>query len=40
MEHQQGEELPNEATDSYFEIWVWKASILVRVLVRSSNTFS
>lgn len=27
-------------TDSYFEIWVWNASILVRVLVRSSNTFS
>lgn len=26
--------------DSYFAIWVWKASILVRVLVSSSNTFS
>ena len=25
---------------SYFEIWVWNASILVRVLVISSNTFS
>lgn len=25
---------------SYFEIWVWKPSILVRVLVSSSNTFS
>lgn len=25
---------------SYFEIWVWNASILVRVLVSSSNTFS
>lgn len=28
------------APDPYFEIWVWKASILVRVLVSSSNTFS
>lgn len=30
----------NSDKDSYFEIWVWNASILVRVLVRSSNTFS
>lgn len=40
MAHHQGEEPSNWDADSYFEIWVWKASILVRVLVRSSNTFS
>lgn len=37
--------IKNKKTDcvvvgSYFEIWVWNASILVRVLVISSNTFS
>lgn len=30
----------NPGVGSYFEIWVWNASILVRVLVSSSNTFS